>query len=105
MAGVAERRHADRPIGGARSRRNAGVAIAVGFGEAQAVAAVAEARQDDIAGTRSPDREIVKAEPGHLEAAQPREGIAPPGAVVDLRAHRLAVLAIARHSDAGGKLA
>src|SRR3984893_19194532 len=101
MAGVAERRHADRPIGGARSRRNAGVAIAVGFGEAQAVAAVAEARQDDIAGTRSPDREIVKAEPGHLEAAQPRARIAPPRALAYLRAHRLAVLASPPHATAG----
>src|SRR5258708_23015397 len=105
MTDVAERRHADRPIGGARPRRNAGIAIAVGFGEAQAVAPVAEARQHDVAGTRSTDRKIIQAEPGHLESAQPLKGIAPPGAVVDLRAHRLAVLAIARHGDAGGHLA
>src|SRR6266700_3301467 len=105
MTGVAEGRHADRPVGGARSRRDAGVAIAVGLREAQAVAAVAEARQDDVAGARSPDRKIIEPEAGHLEAAQPLEGVAPPGAVVDLRAHRLAVLAVPWHGDAGGHLA
>src|SRR4029453_10983579 len=36
---------------------------------------------------------------------QTRERIAPPGTVVDLVAHRLAVLAVARHRDAGLDLA
>src|SRR5712692_12054839 len=97
MTGVAEGRDADRPIGGARSRGNARIAIAVGFGEAQPIAPVAKTGQHDIAGARSPDRKIIEAEPGHLETAQPLEGVAPPGAVIDLRAHRLAVLAVARH--------
>ncbi len=105
VAGVAERRHADRPVGGARPGGDAGIAIAIGLGKAQPVAPVAEARQHHVAGARSPHRKIIEAEPGHLEPAQPREGIAPPGAVVDLGAHRLAVLAVARHGDAGGHLA
>jgi hypothetical protein len=50
-------------------------------------------------------RQVVEAEPFYLEVAEPLEGVAPPGAVVDLVAHRLAVFAVARHGNARRGLA
>src|SRR5579883_1591694 len=51
------------------------------------------------------DRHRVAVDVLDLEAFQAGEGVAPPGAVIDLRAHRLAVLAVARDGDAGRDLA
>ena len=105
VAGVADRPDAERPVVGARPGRDAGLGIAVGRGEALAVAPVGEARQHGVARRRALGRHVVETETLHLEVGQPRERVAPPGAVVDLVAHRLAVLAVARHRDAGGDLA
>ncbi len=79
--------------------------VGVGLGEAPAVAAVDEPGEPDVPGCggdglrRPPSLEV------ELEPAQPLERVRPPGAVVDRGAHRLAVLAVADHRDAGVELA
>src|SRR4029077_10437162 len=72
---------------------------------AGAVAPVGKARQYHLAGTRTPRRQLVETGPCHIEPAQPQERVAPPCPVIDAVAHRLAVLAVARHVDAEFALA
>ena len=104
MADVSDRSDADRPAW-PWPRGDPRIGIAIGRGEARAVATVGEGRQHRIARRRTMDRHGVAIDILDREAAEARERIAPPGAVVDLGAHRLAVLAVARHGDAGGDLA
>src|SRR5262249_53233145 len=54
---------------------------------------------------RAVGRQVVEPKALDLQVGEPREGVAPPGTVVDLVAHRFAVLAVARHGDAGRGLA
>src|SRR5690606_12928877 len=105
VAGVGQRAGARGE--GARIRvpgPDPGGGVGVGLGEAPAVAAVEEAGEARLA-RLGPD---VGGGPGgivdDLQTAGALEGVGPPRAVVDRRAHRLAVLAVPDDVDAGVEL-
>src|SRR5699024_321839 len=59
-----------------------------------------EIGQLDVAGTGLLRRHAVQTAFANFESAKPLEGVGPPGAVINLAGHRLAVLAIVRDGDA-----
>src|SRR5439155_24309215 len=74
--------------------------VVVGRRELAAVAAVAKARQYDLARARALRRHLVEGLRAALDAGEALPGIAPPRAVIDPLAHRFAELTIARDIDA-----
>ena len=99
VAGIGNRRDANRRRR-ARPGGDAEFRIAVGLGELAAVAAVAEAGQHDLAGLGSTRRHVVQARPIELQPAKALPRIAPPRAIVDALAHRLAEFAVTGDVDA-----
>ena len=69
--------------------------------EPGSIAAVGEAGEHDLAGTRALRRTFVKVGSCQVEATETIEAVAPPRPVVHLVTHRLAEFAVARHVDAG----
>ena len=100
VALVDDRAGADRPFGHRRSGINAAVGILVDRQKLGAVAPVGKAREHDFAGLGPLRRPVVEAGSAEIEPAEPIEAIAPPRPVIDLVAHRLAELAVARDVDA-----
>ena len=100
VALVDDRAGAHRPLGHPRSGIHAAVRVFVNRQELGAVAAVGKAREHDFAGLGPLRRRVVEAGSAEIEAAEAIEAIAPPRPVVDLVAHRLAELAVARDVDA-----
>ncbi len=101
LAGVGQRSAADREQAGRRADRGARRRVAVGLGEAHPVPPVAERRQRDLPRLGRAAAAVGQRGLHQFEAAQPMEGVRPPGAVVHLLAHGLAVFAVVRHVDAG----
>src|SRR3954454_18071951 len=103
LAGVGERTGAGRELGSGLAERDAALRILVRLREGGPVAPVGERGQLHMTGRRTtgrPGERIALAARGQqLEAAEARERVGPPGAVVDVRRHRLAVLAVVRDGE------
>jgi hypothetical protein len=104
VSGIGHGLDGERPARQARSRGDSRFGIGIGCREPGAVAPIGEGREHGIARARSLHRQGVAIDVLDPEAAEAREGIAPPGAIVDLRSHRFAVLAVTGDGDAGGHL-
>ncbi len=103
LANVRNRAGADRALalapGDAASERG-GIRIQIEFAELLPVATVGEAGEGDRAAARRLPRRA-RHRVGRGEAAQPRIGVVPPGAVIQGGAYRLAEFAVVGNVDAG----
>jgi len=69
------------------------------------VPAVGEGGQHDLAGPGAARRQLPVGHIGYLQAAEPLKHIGPPGRVVDLAAHGVAILTVVGDVDTGIPLA
>src|SRR5699024_133501 len=74
--------------------------VSIDVREEIAVASVGEARQDDLAVRRTIRRGVPQVVVRQLEPAGAGEGVVPPGAVVEVSGHRVAVFAVVGQRDA-----
>src|SRR5699024_4435446 len=79
--------------------------VSIDVREEVAVASVGEARQDDLAVRRAIRWGVPQVEVVELESTGAGEGVVPPSAVVEVRGHRVSVLAVIGQRDAEALLA